>query len=84
MWISKEDYKILQDKAEKLEDIKIEFESAIDIHRETTAIAKAKCNKLSKELYDVKKDLEYYLNTNEEKGVIYIPKFVVEKIVYDK
>ena len=23
-----------------------------------------------------------YLNTNEERGVVYIPKFVIEKIVY--
>ena len=26
-----------------------------------------------------KKDLEYYLDINEENGVVYIPKFVVEK-----
>ena len=29
----------------------------------------------------IKKDLKYYLDTNEENGVVYIPKFVVEKIV---
>lgn len=32
----------------------------------------------------IKKDLKYYLDTNEENGVVYIPKFVIEKIVYDK
>lgn len=26
-------------------------------------------------------DLTYYLDTNEENGVVYIPKFVVEKIL---
>lgn len=26
-------------------------------------------------------DLKYYLDINEENGVIYIPKFVVEKII---
>ena len=26
-------------------------------------------------------DLKYYLDTNEENGVVYIPKFVVEKIL---
>ena len=41
-----------------------------------------KCDRIFKELYGIKKDLEYYLNTNEEKGIVYIPKFVVEKIVY--
>lgn len=29
----------------------------------------------------IKKDLKYYLDTNEENGVVYIPKFVIEKIV---
>ena len=36
-----------------------------------------------KELYEIKKDLKYYLDTNEEKGVIYIPKFVIEKTLKD-
>ena len=29
----------------------------------------------------IKKDLKYYLDVNEENGVVYIPKFVIEKIV---
>ena len=32
----------------------------------------------------IKKDLKYYLDTNEENGVVYIPKLVIEKIVYGK
>ena len=28
------------------------------------------------------KDLKYYLETNEENGVVYIPKFTIEKILY--
>ena len=32
----------------------------------------------------IKKILKYYLDTNEENGVVYIPKFVIEKIVYNK
>lgn len=35
-------------------------------------------------LEKIKKDLKYYLDTNEESGVVYIPKFVIEKIVYDR
>lgn len=31
-----------------------------------------------------KEILKYYLDTNEENGVVYIPKFVIEKIIYDK
>lgn len=31
-----------------------------------------------------KESLKHYLNTNEENGVIYIPKFVVEKMVYGR
>ena len=41
-------------------------------------------HKINGELYEIKKDLKYYLDTNEEKGVVYIPKFVIEKIIYDK
>lgn len=29
----------------------------------------------------IKKDLKWYLDTNEENGIVYIPKFVIEKIV---
>jgi len=29
----------------------------------------------------IKKTLKYYLDTNEEYGVVYIPKFVVEEII---
>ena len=32
----------------------------------------------------VKEILKYYLDTNEGNGVVYIPKFVIEKIVYNK
>lgn len=31
----------------------------------------------------IQKDLKYYLDTNEENGVVYIPKFVIERIVND-
>jgi hypothetical protein len=29
----------------------------------------------------IKKDLKYYLDINEENGVVYIPKFVIERMV---
>ena len=32
-------------------------------------------------LEEIKKDLKYYLDTNEENGVVYIPRFAIEKIV---
>lgn len=37
-----------------------------------------------KEIDNIKNELKYYLDTNEENGVVYIPKFIVEKIVYSK
>ena len=37
-----------------------------------------------KEIDKIKDELKYYLDTNEENGVVYIPKFIVEKIVYGK
>lgn len=38
---------------------------------------------LNKKVRKVIEDLKYYLDTNEENGVVYIPKFVIEKIVND-
>lgn len=82
MWIKKEEYEFLKDKALRLEDAKIEFVSELEIHKIKAEMNEQKCDRIAKELYEIKKDLEHYLNTNEEKGVVYIPKFVVEKIVY--
>lgn len=83
MWISKEEYESLKAKAEKLEDAKIEFLSEINIQKEIALLEKKRRFNVSDELYKIKKDLEYYLDTNEESGVVYIPKFVIKKIVYD-
>ena len=82
MWIKKEEYEFLKEKALKLEDAKIEFASELEIHRIKAEMAEQTCDRIFKELYGIKKDLEHYLNTSEEKGVVYIPKFVVKKIVY--
>lgn len=30
----------------------------------------------------IKKDLKYYLDTNEENGVVYIPKFIIENMIH--
>ena len=30
----------------------------------------------------IKEILKYYLDANEENGVVYIPKFIIEKIIY--
>ena len=32
----------------------------------------------------INETLKYYLDVNEENGVVHIPKFIVEKIVYGK
>ena len=37
--------------------------------------------KLNAKLRDVIKDLKYYFDTNEENGVVYVPKFVIEKMI---
>jgi hypothetical protein len=36
---------------------------------------------LNAKVHKVIKDLKYYLDTNEENGVVYIPKFVIEKMI---
>lgn len=38
---------------------------------------------LNAKVHKVIKDLKYYLDTNEENGVVYIPKFVIEKMIDD-
>lgn len=30
---------------------------------------------------DIVSELKYYLETNEENGIVYIPKFVIEKLI---
>ena len=34
-----------------------------------------------KNIDKIRNDLQYYMNVNEELGVIYIPKFVIEKMI---
>ena len=82
MWIKREEYNVLKTAANKLEDAQRSFLSEVDIHRTRLAMAQEKNLKISEELYEIKKELEHYLDTNEEKGVVYIPKFVIEKIVH--
>lgn len=63
------------------------FEKAIDVYEifpiendvklESHKIA-IDALKLQKE---IKKNLKWYLDTNEENGVVYIPKFIIEKIL---
>lgn len=55
-----------------------------DFYPEVRARAKKEINKTEvlAENKRIKENLKYYLNTNEENGVVYIPKFIVEKMVY--
>ena len=82
MWIKKEEYELLKNKEKRLEDLQITILAERKIHSENSKIMTEKYYDSSKELYEIKKELEHYLNTNEEKGVVYIPKFVIEKIVH--
>lgn len=45
------------------------------------AIDEWKYSRLKKDLLTIKGTLQYYLDINEEKGVVYIPKFVIEKLI---
>ena len=82
MWIKKEEYELLKNKKKRLEDLQMTIFAERKIHNENSKIMTEKYYNSSKELYEIKKELEHYLNTNEEKGVVYIPKFVLEKIVH--
>ena len=82
MWIKKEEYELLKNKEKRLEDLQITILAEREVHKGNSKMMTEKYYNSSKELYEIKKELEHYLNTNEEKGVVYIPKFVVEKIVH--
>ena len=63
------------------------FEKAIDVY-EIFPIdndIKLESHKIAVEALkaqkEIKKNLKWYLDTNEEDGVVYIPKFVIEKII---
>lgn len=81
MWIKKEEYELLKNKEKRLEDLQITILAEREVHSENSKMMTGKYYNCSKELYEIKKELEHYLNTNEEKGAVYIPKFVVDKIV---
>ena len=38
-------------------------------------------NRQKAEIEKIKADLKYYLETNEENGVVYIPKFIINNLV---
>lgn len=61
------------DKLAEYEDLELspeEFKESVDFVLELNA-----------KVHKVIKDLKYYLDTNEENGVVYIPKFVIEKMI---
>ena len=82
MWIKKDEYDYLKAKERKLEEYKIEFANEMAIKEQMLLSEKKKCFNESEKLYKIRKDLEYYLDTHEECGVVYIPKFVIKRIVY--
>ena len=84
MWINKKEYEGLKASAERLKDVEQNFLNATEIYRRKLMMETEERFKTSEELYEAKKELKYYLDTNEEKGIVYIPKFIVEKIVYGR
>lgn len=73
MWISKKEYDFL-----KMQE-KMNLKNK-DLLEEITNMYQRNSKKV-KEIYEIKKELKYYLDMNEEKGVVYIPRFVIEKIL---
>lgn len=91
MWVSREEYKALKRDLERLQDIRREFPKQINFLIRENGILSRKVERMSEEylesskkIYKIKKELEHYLDTKQKNGVVYIPKFVIEKIVYDR
>lgn len=81
MWISRKNYKFLKENAEKNIDKECAILTVKENQKQAVARAMEEYSAVLKELDKIKEDLKYYLDTNEENGVVYIPKFIVEKIV---
>lgn len=81
MWIKRKEYNFLKENAEKNIDAECEILRTKEVCTKKTALAMEAYSKTLQDLHEIKKDLKYYLDTNEENGVVYIPKFVIEKIV---
>lgn len=80
MWIRKENYNFLKERADR----NIDYQHQIITLKNAVDGASEKYMNSVNELYEIKKDLKYYLDTNEENGVVYIPKFIIEKIILGK
>ena len=78
MWINKNDYNFLKERADR----NIDYQHQITTLKNAVDGASEKHMNAVNELYDIKKDLKHYFDTNEENGVVYIPKFIIEKIIY--
>ena len=83
MWIRRGEYNFLKENAEKNIDAEYQIMKAKEEFTKKTALAMEAYSKALGNLHEIKKDLKYYLDTNEESGVVYIPKFVVQKMVSD-
>ena len=79
VWSKCEAYDVLKNAISKLaeyEDIGAtpdELKTAVYLYLE-----------LSQKMRRIIKDMRYYLDANEEDGVVYIPKFVIEEIAYGR
>lgn len=63
----------------------LEYIQTFDEHKSgATKIAIDEAIKTIGENMKIKEDLKYYLDNNEFKGIVYIPKFIIEKMVSDK
>lgn len=84
MWINKKTYKFLKENAAK----NINAEAEIFLVEERCKLKNARAleeySATLEKIDKIKENLEYYLDVNEENGVVYIPKFVIEDIVNDE
>ena len=83
MWISRKHYNFLMENAEKNIDAECEILRTKDNYTQAVARAMEEYSETLKELDRIKNNLKYYLDTNEENGVVYIPKFIVENMACD-
>lgn len=82
MWISRREYKFLKENAEKNIDAECEILRAKENQSRKVARAMEEYSATLEKLNKIKVDLRHYLDVAEENGIVYIPKFIAENMIY--
>lgn len=82
MWISRKEYNFLMENAVKNIDAECGILNEQDKQYQRVARAMEEYSETLEELDKIKTNLKHYLVESEERGIVCIPKVVVENMIY--